>query len=129
MFYTCPKGTANAEQKGLVRFLIMEKAELSLLLDYYGAFLTERQRDIARMSADEDMSLAEIAEVVGVSRQGVRDSIVKAALKLAEFEEKLGLAERDRRLRSLLKELTEAAEASDTEGVMRSAEALKAVLR
>lgn len=107
----------------------MEKAELSLLLDYYGAFLTERQRDIARMSADEDMSLSEIAEAVGVSRQGARDSIVKAAKKLAEFEEKLGLAERDRRLRSLLKELMDAAEASDTEGVMRSADALKAVLR
>lgn len=78
---------------------------MSLLLDYYGAFLTEKQRDIMRMSADEDMSLTEIGEALGVSRQGVRAALVAAEEKLSECESKLGLIERDKGLRALLDEL------------------------
>lgn len=85
-----------------------EKAELSLLLDYYSSFLTERQRELMRLSADEDMSLKEIADEVGVSRQGVRDCLSKASAQLAELENKLGLIERDRKLRSVLSKLESA---------------------
>lgn len=86
-----------------------EKTDLALLLDYYGEFLTPRQRELMQMSADEDMSLSEIAEVVGVSRQGVRDSLAKASRQLTEMESKLGLAERDKRLRSIAESLMDAA--------------------
>ncbi len=94
----------------------MEKAELSLLLDYYGAFLTERQRELMRMSADEDMSLTEIGEAVGVSRQGARGALVAAAAKLSECEQKLGLVGRDRELRALLDELDLALDRGDVSG-------------
>ena len=90
-----------------------DKALLALLLDYYGAFLTERQREFAAMSADEDMSLAEIAERAGVSRQAVRDSLSKATEQLRSFEEKLRLVERDRKLRAVEEELRNALELND----------------
>lgn len=94
---------------------MVEKAGISLLVDYYGAFLTERQLKLTRMSVDEDMSLSEIAQEVGVSRQGVRESLVTAAEKLEEFEKKLGLVERDRRLNACLDRLTEAVEEGRTD--------------
>ena len=84
------------------------KAELSLLLDYYGGFLTERRRELMRMSADDDMSLSEIAEVAGVSRQSVRDAIAKGAEELALCEQRLGLIQRDRALRGVANGLAEA---------------------
>lgn len=108
------------------------KPELSLLLDYYGAFLTERQRELMRMSADEDMSLSEIAEEVGVSRQGVRDCLNKASRQLHEFESGLGLIERDLKLRAILESL-EAAEGGDTETVKAAleiaAERIRTIIR
>ena len=90
-----------------------DKAELALLIDYYGAFLTERQREFARMSSDEDMSLAEIAEQAGVSRQAVRDSLAKAANQLRSFEQRLGLLERDRRLKAIAEELKSSLQTED----------------
>ena len=106
-----------------------EKAELSLLLDYYGAFLTEKQAEILSMSADEDMSLAEIAETFGVSRQSVRASIVNASEKLENCEERLGLIERDRKLRVLLSGLDEAVLSEDIDGIKKASADIRAVLR
>ncbi len=97
-----------------------EKAELSLLLDYYSSFLTERQRELMRLSADEDMSLKEIADEVGVSRQGVRDCLAKASAQLNECERKLGLIEKDKELRSILA-LLESACRSDSESETKAA--------
>ncbi len=85
-----------------------DKAELSLLLDYYGAFLTDRQRELTRMSADDDMSLSEIAEQVGISRQAVRDSLSKASDQLRRMESEIGAIARDMRLRSVTEELRRA---------------------
>ena len=67
---------------------------LVLLLDCYGELLTERQRDIAEMYFNEDLSLTEIAETRGITRQAVRDSIRHSEQTLLETEEKLGMAER-----------------------------------
>lgn len=106
-----------------------EKAELSLLLDYYGAFLTEKQAEILSMSADEDMSLAEIAETFGVSRQSVRASIVNASEKLENCEERLGLIERDRKLRVLLSGLDEAVLSENIDGIKKASADIRAVLR
>ena len=68
--------------------------KISLLLDFYGDLLTDKQRDAIEFYYDEDMSLAEIAEHAGISRQGVRDSIKHGEKVLLEMESKLGLAAR-----------------------------------
>ncbi len=65
-----------------------------MLLDFYGSLLSERQRDVMELYYNEDLSLAEIAEDIGITRQGVRDAIKKSESILAETEEKLGLAQR-----------------------------------
>lgn len=84
----------------------MEKhVRLGLLLDIYGELLTERQRSILFQSVNEDCSLAEIAEREGVSRQAVRDAIIKAADNLEGYEAKLKLMERRMALMNGLKEL------------------------
>lgn len=66
----------------------------SVLLDYYGPVLTEKQRNILTEYYDEDLSLAEIGENYGITRQGVRDAIKHGEASLLELEEKLGYARR-----------------------------------
>ena len=66
----------------------------SLLLDFYGELLTEKQRACCELHFNEDLSLAEIAEQVGISRQGVWDNIRRAEASLAQIEEKTGLIRR-----------------------------------
>ena len=54
------------------------RAEITLLLDFYGNALTERQRRTAELYFQEDLSLGEIAQMTGITRQGVRDGLKKA---------------------------------------------------
>lgn len=68
--------------------------QIGLLLDFYGSLLTDRQKDVISLYYEEDLSLSEIADEVGITRQGVRDAIKKAEAILTETEEKLGLARR-----------------------------------
>ena len=68
--------------------------EMSLLFDFYGETLTDKQRELFDLDYNEDLSLAEIAEHAGITRQGVRDSIKRAEHALREMEEKLGLVAR-----------------------------------
>ena len=65
--------------------------KMACLLDFYGEVLTGRKQSVLSMYYNEDMSLSEIADEVGISRQGVRDVIKKAEEELIFFEEKLGL--------------------------------------
>ena len=67
---------------------------MSLLLDFYGDVLPERQREAMDLFYNGDLSLAEIAETTGLTRQGVRDRIVKGEKTVTGLEEKLGLAGR-----------------------------------
>ena len=67
---------------------------MTMLLDFYGELLTPRQRSCFSMHYNEDLSLAEIAEHMGISRQGVRDLIVRAEATLTQTEEKIGLVRR-----------------------------------
>lgn len=84
----------------------MEKAiYLSLLLDFYGELLTEKQREYADLYYNENLSLSEIAENDGISRQAVRDSLLRAETVLRSTEEKTGLVSRHTRL---LKQIEEA---------------------
>lgn len=67
---------------------------MTLLYDFYGDLLTDRQREFYDLYHNEDLSLAEIAENAGITRQGVRDVLVRAEATLSEFEEKTGLMQR-----------------------------------
>ena len=67
---------------------------IGFLLDFYGELLSEKKRSVMDMYFNEDFSLAEIAEQIGISRQGVRDIIKKCEEELLFYEEKLGLAKK-----------------------------------
>lgn len=69
----------------------MKNLEISVLLDYYGSLLPDKQRELTELYYNEDLSLSEIAENEGITRQGVRDSIKRAENTLASIESKLGL--------------------------------------
>ena len=65
----------------------------SYLLDFYGDVLDEHTRGVMKAYYDDDLSLSEIAEGVGISRQGVRHVIKKGEDQLSFLEDRLGLAE------------------------------------
>ena len=67
---------------------------IGYLLDFYGDLLSERKRSVMEMYYNEDLSLAEIAQEIGISRQGVHETIKKSEDELLFYEEKLGLAKR-----------------------------------
>ncbi len=71
---------------------MLEKGvNISLLLDCYGPLLTDRQREVLDLYRNDDLSLGEISELTGITRQGVSECIRKAENTLIEYEEKLGL--------------------------------------
>ena len=74
--------------------------EVSVLLDFYGGLLPEKQRLLVEFYYNDDLSLSEISENEGITRQGVRDSIKRAEQQLRNFEEVLHLAETTDKLRS-----------------------------
>lgn len=82
---------------------------ISLLVDFYGAMLTEKQRQVIEYYYDDDLSLSEIAENEGITRQGVRDSIKRAEGQLLEMEQRLGLAGRFREVMDGLEKIGDAA--------------------
>ena len=73
----------------------MEKrVELSLLMDFYGPLLTEHRRQVLEMYLNEDMGLQEIADALGISRQGVHEAVKTASNQLTKYEDTLGIARR-----------------------------------
>lgn len=82
---------------------------IALLFDFYGDMLTEKQQDMIELYYENDLSLSEIAEDIGITRQGVRDSIKRAEIQLLDMEEKLGLAKRFREVQSKVSEIATAA--------------------
>ena len=75
-----------------------------VLLDIYGGLLTQRQREIMTMYFNDDLSLSEIAEQYGITRQGVHDAIKRGAESLAEYDDILHLDEENKRRRAQLLE-------------------------
>ena len=67
---------------------------MTMLFDFYGELLTDRQKEFFDLYYNEDLSLSEIAENAGISRQGVRDVIVRAEAYMTEIEDKTGLIRR-----------------------------------
>ncbi len=68
--------------------------QIAMLLDFYGELLTEKQAKAMELYYNEDLSLAEIAEPLSISRQGVRDSIKRGEKQLVDLENTLGLLKR-----------------------------------
>ena len=87
----------------------MEALEMTLLFDYYGDLLTERQRSCVDMRYNQDLSLSEIAEELGVSRHGVYDNLSRAEALLRNMEEKTGCVQRAMETRKAVREILDAA--------------------
>ena len=84
---------------------------MALLYDFYGDILTDRQKEFYDLYYNEDLSLSEIAENYGISRQGVRDVIVRAKGTLNELEDKTGIIRRFHVMQDQLKEVQAAVDA------------------
>ena len=107
----------------------------SMLLDFYGELLTEKQRECFDLHYNEDLSLSEIAEQLGISRQGVWDNIRRAESAMEDVEEKTGLLRRFEENREALKkllrtleELTESTEGRAQELSRQAAETVGALI-
>ncbi|HEY8390442.1 MAG TPA: sigma factor-like helix-turn-helix DNA-binding protein [Clostridia bacterium] len=70
----------------------MKELEVGLLADFYGALLNQKTRDILDRFYNQDMSLGEISQELGITRQGVRDYLTRAKKALTEYEDKLKMA-------------------------------------
>ena len=82
---------------------------MTMLFDFYGELLTERQKEFFDLYYNEDLSLSEIAENNGISRQGVRDVIVRAEGIMQEVEDKTGLIRRFMAMQGNLDQILSAA--------------------
>lgn len=89
---------------------------ITILLDVYGQLLTEKQRFAIDMYYNEDLSLAEIAEEIDISRQGVRESIKQGEKHLLKYEEQLGVVKRFKNISAQLEELDTLLKEVDFEG-------------
>ncbi len=83
---------------------------MAMLYDFYGDLLTDRQKEFYDLYYNEDLSLAEIAENYGISRQGVRDVIVRAEAAMTEIEDKTHLIRRFFRMQDELTAIDAAAD-------------------
>ena len=87
----------------------MSTVDLVLLYDYYGDLLTDRQKECFEMRYYQDLSLGEIGEELGISRQGVHDNLSRAEALLRNMETKTGCVSRDRACRKAAATILEAA--------------------
>ena len=83
----------------------MDALQMTLLFDYYGELLTDRQRMCFDLRHNQDLSLAEIAQELNVSRQGVHDNLSRAEALLMNMEEKTGCVRRDLQCRKAVREI------------------------
>lgn len=78
---------------------------LSVLFEYYGSLLTDRQYEICDMYLNQNLSLGEIANILGISRQGVRDGLVKSENLLKNYEDKLKIQEKNSVLSTMIEKI------------------------
>ena len=88
----------------------MDALEMALLFDYYGGMLTEKQKTCFDMRYNQDLSLGEIGEMLGISRQAVCDNLTRTEALLRKMEENIGCVSRDLRSRRAMKRILENAE-------------------
>ena len=91
----------------------MDAFEMALLLDYYGGMLTDKQKECFDMRYNQDLSLAEIGQELGVSRQAVNDNLTRTEALLRRMEENIGCVKRDMLIRGAAREILEAAAVLD----------------
>ena len=91
-----------------------QTSRMTMLFDFYGELLTERQKEFFDLYYNEDLSLAEIAENAGISRQGVRDVIVRAEAIMTDLEDKTGLMKRFMLMQQQVQAILDAAEKIQT---------------
>ena len=110
----------------------MDAFEMVMLLDYYGGMLTEKQRECFDMRYNQDLSLGEIGELQGVSRQAVCDNLARTEALLRRMEENIGCVKRDRLIRKSMQEIMDAAaavDASSDPAVLEQANRITAVAK
>ena len=103
----------------------MEATQLILLYDYYGDLLTQRQRECFELRYNQDLSLGEIGQELGISRQGVFDNLSRTEALLINMEKKTGCVSRDLRCRKTVEQISSLAQSilgSDTQQVRDAAE-------
>ncbi len=81
---------------------VAKNLDVVLLADFYGEMLTENQRKFIEYYYSDDLSLSEIAQNEGITRQGVRDAVKRAETQLYDMEKKLGFAERAKKISEAL---------------------------
>ena len=81
--------------------------QTSLLYDFYGSLLTDRQREVMELYYGENLSLSEIAAEFSISRQGVHDALKNAGRALHEYEQKLGLVDKFQQSREAIGDIDE----------------------
>ena len=91
----------------------MDAFEMALLFDTYGGMLTDKQRECFDMRYNQDLSLGEIAEMMGVSRQAVNDNLKKTEALLRRMEENIGSVKRDMLICSAVQEILDAVSVLD----------------
>lgn len=107
---------------------IDERVDLSELLDLYGELLTPHQAEMLRLHCDCDISLFEISEQTGISRQAVRDALVRGERTLRSIEEKLGMKSRLAEADRIIGGIVEDVRSGNLERAEKSAEKLREAL-
>ena len=106
----------------------MDALEMALLLDYYGDMLTDKQRDCFDMRYNQDLSLGEIGEMLGVSRQAVNDNLTRTEALLRRMEENIGCVKRDMRNRRAIREILDAATVLNTSSDPTVSDAVRRII-
>ena len=107
----------------------MDALHMALLFDTYGGMLTDKQRECFDMRYNQDLSLGEIGEMLGVSRQAVNDNLTRTEALLRRMEENIGCVKRDMQIRKAVEELLQAAtvlDASSDPAVSSQAQRIRA---
>ena len=105
----------------------MSAFEITLLFDTYGGMLTEKQQEYLDMRYNQDLSLGEIAETLGVSRQAVNDNLTRTEALLRRMEENIGSVKRDMLTRQAVQEILDAATVLDASSDPATIEAVQRI--
>lgn len=100
-----PSVKRNDFTKNSGELMILKDLKMAVLLDFYGPLLTNIQRDVLECYYDEDLSISEIADNRGITRQGVYDVIRRSEVQLEDIEKKLLLVERFSQVNKALEEI------------------------
>lgn len=108
-----------------------EILHLTLLFDFYGELLTEKQKQVFALHYQDDLSLTEIGEELSVSRQAVRDQLKRTEKILLDYEQKLGLVARFQAQKKEVRQMLDIMEEMETEGLsdtqLRQTERIKKI--